>query len=142
MNTCIITLAALAISAAAIATPSYAHLGGAVGATAGAAGAVTPPAASMGATTGINGALAYVRTLRSLAKSLVTPGRLELPAYGLGNRRSILLSYGVTRARYAAKWPHFASHRLRCRLRTLAVQPRSARATTSVCAAKRSGTQG
>ena len=27
---------------------------------------------------------------------LVTPGRLELPAYGLGNRRSILLSYGVT----------------------------------------------
>src|SRR3954467_3807655 len=27
---------------------------------------------------------------------MVTPGRLELPAYGLGNRRSILLSYGVT----------------------------------------------
>src|SRR5438445_491971 len=26
---------------------------------------------------------------------MVTPGRLELPAYGLGNRRSILLSYGV-----------------------------------------------
>ena len=26
---------------------------------------------------------------------LATPGRLELPAYGLGNRRSILLSYGV-----------------------------------------------
>ena len=30
------------------------------------------------------------------APKLVTPGRLELPAYGLGNRRSILLSYGVT----------------------------------------------
>jgi hypothetical protein len=27
---------------------------------------------------------------------LVTPGGLEPPAYGLGNRRSILLSYGVT----------------------------------------------
>ena len=27
---------------------------------------------------------------------MVTPGRLELPAYGLGNRRSILLSYGVS----------------------------------------------
>ena len=27
---------------------------------------------------------------------VVTPGRLELPAYGLGNRRSIRLSYGVT----------------------------------------------
>jgi hypothetical protein len=26
---------------------------------------------------------------------LVTPGGLEPPAYGLGNRRSILLSYGV-----------------------------------------------
>ena len=29
--------------------------------------------------------------------TLVTPGGLEPPAYGLGNRRSILLSYGVTR---------------------------------------------
>ena len=28
---------------------------------------------------------------------MVTPGGLEPPAYGLGNRRSILLSYGVTR---------------------------------------------
>ena len=27
---------------------------------------------------------------------MVTPGGLEPPAYGLGNRRSILLSYGVT----------------------------------------------
>jgi hypothetical protein len=33
---------------------------------------------------------------------MVTPGRLELPAYGLGNRRSILLSYGVTRGSFAA----------------------------------------
>ena len=29
---------------------------------------------------------------------MVTPGGLEPPAYGLGNRRSILLSYGVTRS--------------------------------------------
>ena len=36
---------------------------------------------------------------------MVTPGRLELPAYGLGNRRSILLSYGVT----AELLPHFES---------------------------------
>ena len=28
-------------------------------------------------------------------KRLATPGGLEPPAYGLGNRRSILLSYGV-----------------------------------------------
>ena len=34
--------------------------------------------------------------LRQHTGLLVTPGRLELPAYGLGNRRSILLSYGVT----------------------------------------------
>src|SRR5438270_599122 len=33
---------------------------------------------------------------------MVTPGRLELPAYGLGNRRSILLSYGV-----AGQFQHF-----------------------------------
>ena len=31
-----------------------------------------------------------------MVNGVVTPGRLELPAYGLGNRRSILLSYGVT----------------------------------------------
>ena len=30
-----------------------------------------------------------------MVNGVVTPGRLELPAYGLGNRRSILLSYGV-----------------------------------------------
>ena len=28
---------------------------------------------------------------------MVTPGGLEPPAYGLGNRRSILLSYGVAK---------------------------------------------
>ena len=28
---------------------------------------------------------------------MVTPGRFELPACGLGNRRSIHLSYGATR---------------------------------------------
>ena len=33
--------------------------------------------------------------LRQHTGDMVTPGRLELPAYGLGNRRSILLSYGV-----------------------------------------------
>src|SRR6266702_7210603 len=32
---------------------------------------------------------------------MVTPGRLELPAYGLGNRRSILLSYGVRMGTFA-----------------------------------------
>lgn len=32
---------------------------------------------------------------RFRGEELATPGRLELPAYGLGNRRSILLSYGV-----------------------------------------------
>src|SRR3954471_1203464 len=36
-------------------------------------------------------------------RMLVTPGRLELPAYGLGNRRSILLSYGVA----GRLLPHF-----------------------------------
>ena len=34
--------------------------------------------------------------LRQHTGDMVTPGRLELPAYGLGNRRSILLSYGVS----------------------------------------------
>ncbi len=42
---------------------------------------------------------------------MVTPGGLEPPAYGLGNRRSVLLSYGVTRGTYAPKPPHFASQR-------------------------------
>ncbi len=37
------------------------------------------------------------------APKLVTPGRLELPAYGLGKRRSILLSYGVV----WRQMPHF-----------------------------------
>ena len=32
---------------------------------------------------------------------MVTPGGLEPPAYGLGNRRSILLSYGVTPGTFA-----------------------------------------
>jgi hypothetical protein len=36
----------------------------------------------------------WMRILQEIGK-MVTPGRLELPAYGLGNRRSILLSYGV-----------------------------------------------
>jgi hypothetical protein len=37
---------------------------------------------------------------------LATPGRLELPAYGLGNRRSILLSYGVaTNDQYRIRFP-------------------------------------
>jgi hypothetical protein len=35
------------------------------------------------------------RSFRQHTGRMVTPGRLELPAYGLGNRRSILLSYGV-----------------------------------------------
>ena len=38
---------------------------------------------------------------------MVTPGGLEPPAYGLGNRRSILLSYGVTRNLFAHLGPHF-----------------------------------
>ena len=33
-----------------------------------------------------------------LSTSLVTPGRFELPTCGLGNRRSIHLSYGATLA--------------------------------------------
>src|SRR6185312_5158559 len=41
---------------------------------------------------------------------VVTPGGLEPPAYGLGNRRSILLSYGVT----PELLPHFES-RFQCR---------------------------
>jgi hypothetical protein len=41
-------------------------------------------------------ASAALSDLRQQAGKLVTPGRLELPAYGLGNRRSIRLSYGVT----------------------------------------------
>ena len=32
---------------------------------------------------------------------MVTPGRFELPTCGLGNRRSIHLSYGVTDGRLA-----------------------------------------
>jgi hypothetical protein len=32
---------------------------------------------------------------------MVTSGGLEPPAYGLGNRRSILLSYEVTRGTFA-----------------------------------------
>ena len=39
---------------------------------------------------------------------MVTPGRLELPAYGLGNRRSILLSYGVTPGSFCRIFLHFA----------------------------------
>src|SRR5471030_2727877 len=35
--------------------------------------------------------------VRHKSGTMVTPGGLEPPAYGLGNRRSILLSYGVTR---------------------------------------------
>src|SRR5471032_2769787 len=35
--------------------------------------------------------------LRQHTGTMVTPGGLEPPAYGLGNRRSILLSYGVMR---------------------------------------------
>ena len=38
---------------------------------------------------------------------MVTPGRLELPAYGLGNRRSIRLSYGV--AFTTGELPYFFS---------------------------------
>jgi hypothetical protein len=38
---------------------------------------------------------------------MVTPGGLEPPAYGLGNRRSILLSYGVTRNLFAHLVRHF-----------------------------------
>jgi len=61
----------------------------------------------------------YVKMIRFMAKwwqaavrlrqqtgKVVTPGRLELPAYGLGNRRSILLSYGVSPA---AEMPYFSS---------------------------------
>ena len=33
--------------------------------------------------------------LNQVLDSMVTPGRLELPTCGLGNRRSIHLSYGV-----------------------------------------------
>lgn len=32
---------------------------------------------------------------QSAARALAIPGRLELPTYGLGNRRSIRLSYGT-----------------------------------------------
>ena len=31
----------------------------------------------------------------ALAMAMAIPGRLELPTYGLGNRRSIRLSYGT-----------------------------------------------
>jgi hypothetical protein len=33
--------------------------------------------------------------LRKAQRALAIPGRLELPTYGLGNRRSIRLSYGT-----------------------------------------------
>jgi hypothetical protein len=32
---------------------------------------------------------------QSATRALAIPGRLELPTYGLGNRRSIRLSYGT-----------------------------------------------
>jgi hypothetical protein len=40
---------------------------------------------------------AVERSLRD-ARLRVTPGRIELPTYGLGNRRSIQLSYGAVGA--------------------------------------------
>ena len=49
-------------------------------------------------------------------RALAIPGRLELPTYGLGNRRSIRLSYGTTACAISRRLmpsyqtiPHFAS---------------------------------
>ena len=43
-----------------------------------------------------------------MAETLATPGGLEPPAYGLGNRRSILLSYGVARPENCPQAPRLA----------------------------------
>lgn len=42
---------------------------------------------------------------------MAIPGRLELPTYGLGNRRSIRLSYGTTAHATSAKADAFLSDR-------------------------------
>lgn len=36
---------------------------------------------------------------------MAIPGRLELPTYGLGNRRSIRLSYGTAEPTFASSAP-------------------------------------
>ena len=46
-----------------------------------------------------------VQNCGDLKGRVVTPGGLEPPAYGLGNRRSILLSYGVTPGTFATFRP-------------------------------------
>ena len=48
------------------------------------------------------GALTHNRQGEPVAIKMVTPGRLELPALGLGNRCSIRLSYGVAGAMHTA----------------------------------------
>jgi hypothetical protein len=49
-------------------------------------------------------------SVNSYPAKLVTPGRFELPTCGLGNRRSIHLSYGVSLAAMQTDWLYFTRH--------------------------------